>query len=148
MKQIATTINMVRLAIFQGIFYMITGIWPILDMGSFIAVTGPKADLWLVRTVGMLILFIGSGLLVAGIKKQVSLSIIIIASGAAFGLFIIDVTYVFMNVISPVYLLDAVVELIILCLWIALIFTRDTPDEKENNEYETNNYYQPGKDLD
>ncbi|CAN5449566.1 hypothetical protein BH23BAC3_BH23BAC3_25320 [soil metagenome] len=128
MKQIATTINMTRLAIFQGGFYMLTGIWPILHMDSFIAVTGPKADLWLVRTVGMLIFFIGAGILTAGIRKQISISIIIIAAGAAFGLMVIDVTYVWLNVISPIYLLDAVIELTLVVLWITLVFKSDTKE--------------------
>ncbi len=128
MKQIITTINMARLAIIHGIFYMLPGIWPILHMDSFIAVTGPKVDLWLVRTVGMLIFFIGAGIFAAGIRKQVTISIIIIAAGAAFGLMVIDVTYVWLDVISPIYLLDAVAEFILFILWITLVFKSDTKE--------------------
>lgn len=122
---------MFRLAIAQGVYYLVSGIWPILDMNSFIAVTGPKTDLWLVRTVAVLIFFMGAGLLAAGIKKQVNFSIIIIAAGAAFGLLMIDVIYVFLNVISPVYLLDAVVELIILALWFVLFFKKENPEKAD-----------------
>lgn len=128
MKQSITTINLARLAIFQGVFYMLTGIWPILHMDSFIAVTGPKVDLWLVRTVGMLIFFIGTGIFTAGIRKQVNISNIIIAAGAAFGLMVVDVTYVWLDVISPIYLLDAVVELILVILWIILVFKNNTEE--------------------
>jgi hypothetical protein len=119
---------MARLALFQGIYYLFTGIWPILSIESFMAVTGPKEEIWLVRTIGMLIFFVGASLIAAGIKKQVNAPIIIIAVGSAFGFLVVDVTYVWLNVISPVYLLDAVLELIILCLWIALILKRETPD--------------------
>ena len=42
-----------------SIYFMLTGIWPVVHMPSFIAVTGPKTDLWLVRTVGLLIAGIG-----------------------------------------------------------------------------------------
>lgn len=130
MKQIVTTINMKRLAIAQGTYYLITGIWPILDINSFMAVTGPKYDIWLVRTVGMLIFFIGAGLLAAGIRNQVNVPVIIIAAGAAAGLLIVDVTYVFLNVISPVYLLDAILELAIVGIWAVLIFKKEPPENR------------------
>lgn len=138
MKQSTTTINLARLAIFQGVFYMLTGIWPILHMDSFIAVTGPKVDLWLVRTVGMLIFIIGTGIFAAGIRKQVNISNIIIAAGAAFGLMVVDVTYVWLNVISPIYLLDAVVELILVILWITLVFKSNTEESSISHHMPVN----------
>lgn len=137
MKQITTNINMVRLAIAQGIFYMGTGIWPILNIESFIAVTGPKTDLWLVKTVGMLIFFIGAGLLTAGLKKRITFSLIVIAAGAAFGFILVDVIYVWKGVISLIYLLDAVAELIILILWIGLVLKKDEPDDYTSPATET-----------
>ena len=51
------------LAGIQGLYYLITGIWPLVHMESFLAVTGPKTDLWLVQTVGALIAVIGAMLL-------------------------------------------------------------------------------------
>ncbi len=110
------------LATFQGIYYAVTGLWPILHMRSFTAVTGPKIDLWLVETVGVLVLAIGLGLLTAAKKNQISFSVSIIAAGSALGLTGIDVTYVVKGVISPIYLLDAVVEIILVIAWIAYIF--------------------------
>jgi hypothetical protein len=46
---------MVRLAARQGVYYLLTGVWPLPSIGSFQRVTGPKTDLWLVRTVGVLV---------------------------------------------------------------------------------------------
>src|SRR3712207_8811708 len=37
---------------------------------SFQAVTGPKTDLWLVKTVGVLVIAIGSVLCSAGLRRQ------------------------------------------------------------------------------
>jgi hypothetical protein len=37
----------------QGIFYLLTGIWPLVSTNTFQKVTGPKQDLWLVRTAGV-----------------------------------------------------------------------------------------------
>lgn len=110
------------LAAIQGTYYFITGLWPILHMTSFMAVTGPKFDLWLVETVGVLVLFIGLGLLIAASKNEVSFPLSIIAAGSALGLLCIDIIYVWSGVISTIYLLDAFVELILLIAWVAYIY--------------------------
>jgi 8-oxo-dGTP pyrophosphatase MutT (NUDIX family) len=47
-------------------FYLLTGIWPLLHIQSFQSVTGPKTDLWLVKTAGVLITVIGAVLMMAG----------------------------------------------------------------------------------
>jgi hypothetical protein len=91
-------------------------------MNSFLFVTGPKTDRWLVETVGVLVLVIGFGLLVAAYQKRISFPISIIAIGASLGLILIDVIYVWALVISPVYLLDAVIELVLLFGWFFYIF--------------------------
>lgn len=110
------------LGLIQGFYFFITGIWPVVHIESFIAVTGPKTDIWLVRTVGMLVFFIGAGLLTAGIKKQISSPLIIIAMGAALGFILVDIIYVSQNVISPIYLLDALFELILLICWTMVLY--------------------------
>jgi hypothetical protein len=110
------------LIIVQGIYFFITGIWPILHIESFIAVTGPKTDIWLVKTVGMLVLVIGAGLLTAGIRHQISLPLVLIAAGSAFGFVLVDIIYVWQGMIGPVYLADAFIELIFLVFWMVLMF--------------------------
>lgn len=102
----------------QAIYFIITGLWGILHIESFMAVTGPKFDIWLVKTVSALIIPIGISLLVAAQKKSIGNEILILAVGSALGLTIIDVYYVFIDRISSVYLLDAVLEVIIILLWI------------------------------
>ena len=110
------------LAIVHGLYFMITGLWPLVHMESFVAVTGPKEDYWLVRTVAMLTSFIGTGLLIAGIKKHVSFPMIVTVAGSAFGFLLIDVIYVLQNVLWPVYLLDAGVELVFFVAWVVLTY--------------------------
>ena len=48
-----------RLTRLQGAYYAISGAWPLIHFASFEAVSGPKRDRWLVRTVGMLLCAIG-----------------------------------------------------------------------------------------
>lgn len=121
MKKINTAPKVLKLAFFHGLYFFVAGIWPILHMPSFTAVTGPKTDLWLVRTVGMLVLVIGAGLMLSAFRKFVTLPVILIGTGAAFGFILIDIIYVVQNVISPVYLLDAGIEIILLMLWMILL---------------------------
>ena len=44
------------LVLIQGIWYAITGLWPLLSYRTFAQVTGDKHDRWLVRTVAVLAL--------------------------------------------------------------------------------------------
>jgi hypothetical protein len=75
--------------------------------------------LWLVRTVGVLVLVIGAVLIVsAAISASANASIFVLAVGSALGLTAIDVIYVLKRVISPIYLLDAAAEVVLIVLWI------------------------------
>jgi hypothetical protein len=107
-----------RVAAIQGVFYVFSGIWPLLDIDSFQAVTGPKVELWLVRTVGVLVLVIGGVLVTAARRKTVDLEIKVLAMGSALGLAGIDTGYALSRTIPPIYLADAVVELGFVAGWI------------------------------
>jgi hypothetical protein len=54
----------------QGVYYLVTGVWPLVSMDTFLRVTGPKTDLWLVNTVGALIAVIALALLVAAWRRR------------------------------------------------------------------------------
>jgi hypothetical protein len=86
-------------------------------MRSFQRVTGPKTDLWLVKTVGGLIAVVGGVLTLAGLRGRVGPETTSLAMGSAAFLSAIDVTYVSKRRISRVYLLDAAAELGLVALW-------------------------------
>ena len=109
-------------AIAQGLLYVLTGVWPLLHIDSFEWVTGEKIDDWLVRTVGVLVLVIGSVLLAAAWRKRITDELAALAVGAALGLTAIDVIYVAVGRIPPVYLLDAVAEVSLVCCWTSAFF--------------------------
>ena len=102
---------------FQAMYFMVTGLWGIIHIESFMAVTGPKTDVWLVKTVSVLIIPIGVSLWVAAQKKRIGSETLLLAVGTALGLTIIDVYYSLNGRIRDVYLLDAVVEVIIIIMW-------------------------------
>lgn len=105
------------LAIGQGAYYFGTGLWPILHMPSFLAVTGPKRDLWLVRTVGALIAVLGGTLMIAGRARRITPELRAMAVGGAAALTFVDVIYVARRTIPPVYLLDAATEVALIGIW-------------------------------
>ena len=103
----------------QAAYYIVTGLWPILHLASFEAVTGPKADDWLVRTVGALVITIGLSLGVAARRREAPAPVLVLAVAAAIAFIAIDVAYVGVGRISPIYLADALAEAALL----AMLFT-------------------------
>jgi hypothetical protein len=108
-----------RIAIGQGLFYVATGVWPLVDIHSFEKVTGPKRDDWLVKTVGVLVTVIGGVLLAAGARGRTTPETAWLGAGSALGLAAIDVVYTSKGVIAPIYLADAAVEVGLAAGWAA-----------------------------
>jgi hypothetical protein len=106
-----------RMALLQGSFDVITGLWPIVHLRSFEAVTGPKLEGWLVKTVGALITVIGGTLLTAGLRRQVTPEVRLLGVGSAAAFTLVDVIYTSRRRISPVYLLDALAEVALIAGW-------------------------------
>jgi hypothetical protein len=103
----------------QGMMYIITGFWPLFSRKTFEKVTGPKHDFWLVNTVGVIIGSIGLILVSAGFHRRITPEIRGLGVASAAGLTGIDVFYVSKNRISPIYLLDAVVESCLIIGWVS-----------------------------
>ena len=96
----------------MGVFYLGTGLWPLLHYRSFIAVTGPKVDVWLVKTVGLLVTCSGIVFLMPWLRGvDVPLEVVVLACMNAGMLAAMDVYYSLRGTIRKVYLADAAVEL-------------------------------------
>ena len=95
---------------FQAVYYLGTGVWPLISMRSFEAVTGPKIDRWLVRMVGLLAASDGLALAAGLAAKSPSRETLVLAISSALAFAAIDVVYVAKRRISPLYLGDAVIE--------------------------------------
>lgn len=104
-------------ALIQGIYFLVTGIWPLISMRTFLAVTGPKTDLWLVKTVGLILAVIGAVLMYAQMTATVNPPVVFLAIGAAASLALVEIIYVIKKVISPIYLGDAFVEIVLMIWW-------------------------------
>lgn len=102
----------------QGIYYLATGLWPILSMASFQVVTGPKTDLWIVKTVALLLIVIGSALLAAAYQSKGGIPITILGLGTSLALVVIELVHIADGIISPIYLIDTLIELFFAVGWI------------------------------
>src|SRR4051794_3822575 len=87
----------------QGTYYLLTGVWPLVHSRSFQAVTGPKGDLWLAKTVGSLLGVMGAVLTYAGARSRRPSEMALLAMGTAGALAAVDVVYVAKRRISRVY---------------------------------------------
>ena len=110
------------LAALQGFYFLVTGVWPLVHMESFLAVTGSKTDLWLMQTVGALIAVVGVTLLVAAGSGRVTCEVAVLGAGAALALGAVDVIFVVRDVIRPIYLADAAPEAVFVLWWLAVVF--------------------------
>ena len=106
---------MTRLPVAQGVYFLLTGIWPLVSMRTFEAVTGPKVDRWLVKTVGVLVAVIGASLLADASRPSRGTRVLGVGSAAALGG--VDVVYSLRGRISKIYLVDAVLEALVVALW-------------------------------
>jgi hypothetical protein len=130
-KTLGTLITVLLWA--QGLYDLVTGIWPLVSIETFQMVTGWKtdhlvtgreADHWLVMTVGVLVTSTALALLTAAWLRGISPEVVILAVTSALGLTAIDVIYVSRQVILPIYLADAAVEVIFLIAWTLLLVSR------------------------
>jgi hypothetical protein len=104
------------LALAQVVFYLVTGIWPLVSRRTFEAVTGPKVDFWLVQTTGLLIAVIGGVLGLSGLRGKPSTEVTALGVGSAASLAGADVVFVGKGRIRRVYLLDALAEIALIAL--------------------------------
>jgi hypothetical protein len=86
-------------------------------MRSFEWVTGKKCDRWLVKTVGLLVAITGVSIAVASKRERITAETVTLAVGSAAALMAIDVVYTATGRIRRIYLLDAVLEALLLAEW-------------------------------
>lgn len=102
----------------QGGYYLLTGLWPLLHIQSFMEITGYKTDVWLVKTVGILIVCAAVAFIVDLLYKENSSAIAFLSVSSAVGLLSIDIYYSLTSEISTIYLIDAALQLILIEAWI------------------------------
>lgn len=95
----------------QGLYYVLTGFWALVDIDSFMAVTGPKTDTWLVKALAFLFCAIGLVLLLAR-QEHAMLIPSVLATSTAIFMTCIDFYFYMKGTIAGVYLADGVLQMI------------------------------------
>jgi len=108
----------------QGAYTFITAVWPLIDIDSFMAVTGPKHDIWLVKTVGALLIPVSVCMLM-NVFVETDRKTIIVLSLATAGAFVcIDFYYALNDVISAIYMADGVLQILFILGWSYILIAR------------------------
>lgn len=109
------------LTLIQATYFLITAIWPIVHIHSFMEVTGYKTDIWLVKTVGALLIPVSICLMIflfISVDKRPALAL---GSLCCVAFISIDFYYALTDVISDIYLADGILQIVFLLAWIFII---------------------------
>src|SRR5215212_8853193 len=106
----------------QGIYTFLTAVWPIVHIESFMEVSGYKTDVWLVKTVSILLLAISVCFLLATISRQINIPVSVLALFVAIGMAYVDFYYALNDTIWNIYMADGVVEILFVasCIFILI----------------------------
>jgi hypothetical protein len=85
-------------------------------MRLFEAVTGRKRDRWLVQMVGLLATSIGLSLFLSSLAEEIEPAAFVLSYSSALSFAGIDLVHTVRGRISPIYLADAAIELLLVGL--------------------------------
>lgn len=77
----------------QGLYYVVTGLWPFLHLRSFLWVVGPKLDRFQLSVTAALIVAIGTSLLAAAVRSRPSASAAVLSIGSALAFIAVDLRF-------------------------------------------------------
>lgn len=120
-----------RLAWGQGLYWAATGAWPLVHLSSFEAVTGPKREGWLVRTIGVLVLAVGATLVAGARRGRIVPELRLLGGATAAGVAAIELWYGARRRIAPIYLADAALEAGVALAWLGAVRPRSGRGEEE-----------------
>jgi hypothetical protein len=115
-----------RVALMHGAYLVGAGLWPILDLRSFMVATGPKLEGWLPKGVGACMANIGAALVAAGVRGKVARELRILGVTTALSFAAMDFRHAGVRR-SGVYLFNGVAQLGFAAAW-ALAEWRESRD--------------------
>ncbi len=115
----------------HGAYYLCGGLWPLLSLTTFEAVTGPKEDDWLVRSVGSLLVVAGI-ILFTQPDRYVERSAVKLAVGTSLALGCVAMISSAGGWISSLYVVDGAIHLLFAAAWAFLVWRKLVPFS--NNE--------------
>lgn len=110
----------------HGTYFLVGGAWPLISLDTFEAVTGPKHDDWLVRSVALLLVVAGI-ILFTQPKRYIERSAVTLAIGTSFSLGCVAMISSAGGWISSVYFLDGTMHLLFAAAWVMLVLRKQVP---------------------
>jgi hypothetical protein len=108
--------------LFQAAYTLITAVWPLIHIKSFMEVTGYKTDIWLVKTVGALLIPVSLCLLLLLFTRTDRRPAFVLGGLTAMAFACIDFYYASTDVISNIYMADGAIQLMLILVWSYLAF--------------------------
>ncbi|MCL5958916.1 MAG: hypothetical protein M1358_06275 [Chloroflexi bacterium] len=99
---------------FQGIYYLVTGLWPVLHRASFVALVGPKPDVFQLQSTAGLIAVIGGIITAAARAREPGWLPLMLGLGSASALGSVEIAH--LRRIRCIFVLELLVELSIIAL--------------------------------
>ena len=111
----------------QAIYTFLTAVWPIVDIKSFMMVSGYKTDRWLVETVSVLLLSLSICILLDIFSKGDHFSVPVLALLMSVSLAYIDFYYALHGTISKIYMADGLAEIVFAGCWTVFLVKKQAP---------------------
>ena len=109
------------LCIVQGLYTLLTALWALIHIESFMGVTGPKTDIWLVKTVAAILLSIAVCFLYAPFVQRDHFLVALVGITSSAALASIDFYYTDNNTIKKIYQADGYLQALFFLLWLYLL---------------------------
>jgi hypothetical protein len=98
-------------------------VWPIIDIESFMLVTGYKTDVWLVKTVGAILISISLCMATHLFIRTDHVPVVVLCIASSIAFISIDFYYTLNDTISDIYIADGALQIFFLIAWIYLVIT-------------------------
>ncbi|MFL5730321.1 MAG: hypothetical protein ACJ75J_12615 [Cytophagaceae bacterium] len=112
------------LGFIHSMYFMAIGIWPVIDLNSFVFFTGPKTDIWMAKALGLLMTLTGILVISATIRNKLIMELILLIIFSAAVLAGVEFYYGWNDLIPEIYLLDATAEFFFILCWLLLLLTK------------------------
>ena len=112
------------LCVTQGLYTLLTALWALVDIRTFMLVTGPKTDIWLVKTVAGILVSVALCFLSGPFVRQDFFTVILVGITSSAALASIDFYYTANGTIKKIYRADGNLQVIFLLSWLYLTMNR------------------------
>lgn len=108
----------------HGIYLMITALWALLFLNSFVKITGIKTDIWLVKTIAILLLPYSLLFMWKSTHTPKLPVVNVVAVMLCMGLTTINAYYYAEGVLGTFYMIDAWIEIFLSVWWLCDIYRK------------------------